>query len=62
MPRKRIGKIIHNNTKSRNKEIINKWREVVNNNVNEESEGVAESKRKQGMERLMRRAQPTEER
>lgn len=47
---------------SRKKEIINKWREVVNNNVNEESEGVAESKRKQGMERLMRRAQPTEER
>lgn len=42
---KRTSKILINNTKSWNKEIINKWRKVVNTNVNEESEEVAKKKR-----------------
>lgn len=53
-----------NNKKAWNTEIAKKWREVVNNNVNEESEGVAERKRNRengATERLIRRAQPTEE-
>lgn len=53
-----------NNKKALNKEIPEKWREVVNNNVNEESVGAAERKRNRengATERLIRRAQPTEE-
>jgi len=35
------NEIVINNRKAWNKETPNKWREVVNNNVNEESERVA---------------------